>query len=508
MSTIELAVGRERNEFSLFSSDGKIVRDVVSLVGPIQKFKQNDTLYCIIGNAKLFCTYTTASNTTKITTICVQQSDDIEDIKEKIQLQLGIPIEQQKLYYEAHELRDGITLSEHNIPSDSCIQMRPTSKPLLSPSWEQHIVSTFPVKMQKDLSPKVVCQMTLKVSCGEYLLQCVENFHSKAPLMSNLMHTSVDPDSLWCEQSFPHRVMVVELKSSLCRNAQNQPLPTNEMQEKIEDVRKIKIIGGDIRSWQLYTSSLPVACTLKLYKSATDLDVRLKPNASLKTGTWYAILLLHTNRYITEDTVIPFQTKLPEVIDLRPNMQIPTHQNTSLFTPTTTTTTATPTAASSAVGNKRSRTEAFSSPASTVDIHVSSMAAAYSHSSISASSTSHALILPSSLLRSHNQPNRIHQEVIEVSPPPAKRHHALLAEQLKPANTVTPAVAFAAAADTTASGERSPAHCLICTDKPANIAYSPCGHVASCPSCDKALTKRVCILCRARIKSVLKVYLP
>lgn len=48
--------------------------------------------------------------------------------------------------------------------------------------------------------------------------------------------------------------------------------------------------------------------------------------------------------------------------------------------------------------------------------------------------------------------------------------------------------------------------CKMCMDKQANIAFLPCGHIVSCPSCAAAL--RTCPVCRTLIKGSVRVFIP
>jgi hypothetical protein len=467
MNTLEATTGRERKHLTLFRSDGKVVRDVVSLVGPVQNFHQNETLFCTIGVMKLLCKYTVA-HITKTIALNVDASDDIVHIKEKIQLQLKTPIEQQTLLYETQELRDEKMLGDYQIAAESCIHLRHTAGPMLGPSWERHIVFAFPAKMQTDVQTSMTCQLSIRTSCGEYLMQCLEQFLSNVPLMSNLLHTTLPQHALWCEDNIANRVMLVELKPSLYKNAQNQMLSAQDIDIKINDVRKIAIRGGDIRSWQLYTAALPIVCEFVCVRNEPEIHILLKPRCMLKAGTWYAVLLLHTNRYISKDTVFPFQTKKLEVIDLRPNM-LTTH------------------------GSPKD-TESTTLPMSTDSVRTGATA-----------------------VMALQPPRARSSEITELRAPPAKRHRTAAKSAVREhavnvvdsgSTSATAAAACAAfAAVTTVPTEQHHAICLICLERPANIAYSPCGHVASCPSCDQALSKRKCILCRAHIHSVLKVYL-
>ena len=48
--------------------------------------------------------------------------------------------------------------------------------------------------------------------------------------------------------------------------------------------------------------------------------------------------------------------------------------------------------------------------------------------------------------------------------------------------------------------------CTVCLDNIRDVLFAPCAHVVACHTCTTRLKK--CVLCRARIKGIVKVYLP
>ena len=49
-------------------------------------------------------------------------------------------------------------------------------------------------------------------------------------------------------------------------------------------------------------------------------------------------------------------------------------------------------------------------------------------------------------------------------------------------------------------------NCKLCEESPAEVAFLPCGHLATCSDCAPAM--KSCLICKVVVKATVKVFMP
>ena len=127
-------------------------------------------------------------------------------------------------------------------------------------------------------------------------------------------------DQIFTSTMFPQRLMILKLKPSLTvqtiRHATSANPPRNTGIYQCKVGNGTGYYGGDIASWQAYTTEMPIEGELV---QQGELQLLFRASESLQPDTWYIAAFLHgwaREHSAHEDYLIPFKTSSAHPTDL------------------------------------------------------------------------------------------------------------------------------------------------------------------------------------------------
>jgi Ubiquitin family len=247
------------------------------------------------------------------TCLDVEPRTIISEVKDKMADILTIFPEDLRCFYDNKQVLDYFSLAYYNIPDGATVYMhRRLGGPPIYADWAPFLRGpTKPACMETDvaLTPDICInfQPVRHKSINVYLVK----YFCEHQLMENHWDEDWDASGIfWTNQVFPHRLMVLELRSEFAAKSESGDMMAyiNSVKYDWKGINK-SYYGGDVRSWQRYTTKFPIEGNITCEKPQ---QLRFTVEQPLNPNTWYAVVLLHNNHmcddYIFEDMLIPFKT--------------------------------------------------------------------------------------------------------------------------------------------------------------------------------------------------------
>lgn len=259
----------------------------------------------------------------------VESMDTVMSLKEKYYYTSQTPVDQQCLIYKGHELDDDYaTMESYEIENGSTISSVRLEEPPRNVLWKPFIKEMNIQAMATDVDANIE-KLTIIFQPHGYkkinitgLVDSTDingEIHKMKNAWINYLTkthgTEKAKSFFWYEKDFSTRIMVVKLREEFVEKGDKMLEYIEQEKYNIFGINK-KYYGGDSRSWQRYTEQRPLNAMVKGIKKQGYLEYKFIDK--LEEDTWYALLLLHNNKYyvdaIYEDLVVPFKTSKGETL--------------------------------------------------------------------------------------------------------------------------------------------------------------------------------------------------
>jgi hypothetical protein len=260
---------------------------------------------------------TVKSITNQRTMVCnVGGGDTVRSLQERIHVEFGLPPLFQCLICNGARVQLEQTLAQAGIGRDAVvhvmIQVGGKPQNVLWAPFIKSITRTHSLSESACASVRVTFQPseghTIDLSSFSRPLAPMQNLW---PTYLAQTHGAEKAASFFWSSHIPSsRALLLELSEEFTKEGKDGISPALEREKYKFDGINRSYYGGDSRSWQRYTRSLPVAGTISV--DPHTLVMEWRSSEALKPATWYAFLLVHSNHMcsssIYEDHLVPFQT--------------------------------------------------------------------------------------------------------------------------------------------------------------------------------------------------------
>jgi len=200
--------------------------------------------------------------------IQAHNTNTIDEIKEKIQLQSGIPPDQQRLIFSGKQLDDDRTLGDYSIVDNSTLHMvLRLGGPPQNVHWKPFIATTTPELLQQDVKRDSKLSITFSKKGKHIDLDELVDFQ-EIDSMQNLWDYYIkekEPVLFWTKKEYPTRIMLLKLRPEFADLGTNMMPHLSKVKYDVFGINKT-YYGGEMRSWQRYTWSKPLDCEISIHE--------------------------------------------------------------------------------------------------------------------------------------------------------------------------------------------------------------------------------------------------